>query len=207
MARAMHIRAALRGDLREIMARDTARLGRAIGGSVGETTTTLKDAARVEVRRVFGRTRAGRGARRVSNTIRGRLFEDGEIGRTGLVFSKFGRRQGGEFQDFFLPFVRGATIRPKRARFLYIPLGPRTRRSRARRFTVENTRNLRFIPLDRSRTLIVRQTRTRSTPIALLVRQVRITPRLNFDRLVQRERAKLPRRLLAGLDAQGFGTR
>jgi len=184
---------ALRGDLRREMEAERRAFEAAGKRTTRRHTTGLKTAARAEIVRGFG---GGPRVRRAANAVRDKLFEGGAV---GLVYSKFGRREGGAFVDYLAPHVTGAEIRPVAARRLFIPL-QKGRRARSFRAAVALQKNLRFIRLDRNRTLIVRQTRTRSTPIALLVRRVRIKAKLNFDKLIEREAAAMPETLNRELD-------
>ena len=182
------------------MAAELVALDRAYKGEVTETTNATQQGFRNVVLQSYPVGRQGSRARRkVAGSIRKVLYtKDGPLKGSGLVYSRFGRKVGGRFVDYLLPHVEGETIRPRRGRRLYIPL---QRGARARRFrqSVELQKNLRFIPLKDGRILIVRQTKSRSTPIALLVKQVRVDPVLNFRRVEQQQADLRPGRLVARL--------
>lgn len=108
--------------------------------AVGETTRQVQLGLRREVNSIFRKNaRAGNAIRsvvydnRTATTVRrsgrGRAFaiEGGAAHRSdaaGLVFSKFGRGRGAAYVDYLLPYITGAAILPRTARYLAIPLQP-----------------------------------------------------------------------------------
>ena len=152
--------------------------------AVDETSLTLQKAIRADVDRIFSggtvRLRRGKG-RRVSGAVRRKLFDNRSRGTAALVFSKFGRREGGRFVDYLGPYITGKDIRPRRGRYLVIPLqrGKRNRDPKA-------FRNLHTISVA-GRLYLVRSTRTRTTFMFLLIPRVRITRRLRAARIARRE--------------------
>lgn len=144
-----------------------------------EETTELKLALRSVVGAAFPK-----GGRKVANAIRQKDYTNPD-GAAGLVYSKFGRKSlEGGFIDYLLPFTTGATIRPTRSKYLYIPLqktksGRVSKRNRGFRASVRLQKNLRFVRLTGNRFLIVRGTKTRSTPIALLIPRVKMPKRID----------------------------
>ena len=197
----MRLRLATQGRLAEFMAAEATAIDRGVHKAVSRSTNKLKLAARAEINARYRGSGVVRGGnRRVANAIRGVVFQDGPATSTGLVFSKFGRRDiDGSFIDYLAPFVHGAIIRPGASKWLYIPL-QRGRRARGSRLSESRAKNLVFIPLSGGRALLVRRTRNRSTPIALLVKRVTIRARLDFRREVARARQNLGKFLLEELD-------
>lgn len=201
----MKLQLAIEGSLRAHMDRDARVLARALRAAPAAATDGLKRDARARVRAAFPRSR------RLPNTIRSRLYPSppagsDEIGGAGIVYSKFGRREGGRFVDYFLPHVLGGEIRPRRGRWLYIPLergrraGTITASARRRRLVVGLEKGLRFIPLDGARTLIVKQTRNRSTPVALLIRRASLRRKLDFRSAEASADRRLTAAVLDGLE-------
>ena len=168
-------RALKRADLRTRAAART---------SVAETSLRVQKAIRADVDRIFSggtiRLRRGKG-RRVSGAIRRALFDNRERGTAALVFSKFGRRECGVFVDFLGPYLTGRDIRPRRGRYLAVPLQPGRRNRDPRAF-----RNLRPVAVA-GRLYLVRSTRTRTTFMFLLLPRVRVTRRLKAARTARRE--------------------
>ena len=164
--------------------------------SVNETSRRTQLAIRKDVDRIFSggtiRQRRGKG-RRVGNAIRRKLFDNHARGTAALVFSKFGRREGGEFVDYLGPYITGKDIRPKRGRYLVVPL-QRGKKNRDPR----NIKNLHTISVA-GRLYLVRSTRTRTTFMFLLIPRVRITRRLHAARIARREA-----RAMAGRTRRAF---
>lgn len=176
---------ALEGRLDQQLARDRAAIRQAAAKAVKEVADAQKLAAREVINQRFrGSQRVKGGARRVANAIRAKAYANADGSATGLVYSKFGRRRGGEFVDYLLPFVTGGVIEPRSSKFLYVPLGG-GRRTRQQRRQVSEEKGVEFVPISGGRILIVKRTRTRSTPIALLVRRLRHDRSLDFDRVIK----------------------
>jgi hypothetical protein len=176
----MRLDLALEGRLEERIARDRAVIVKAGAKAAKEVADTAKLAAREVINRRFrGSQRVKGGARRVANAIRSKVYENADGSATGLVFSKFGRRRGAEFVDYLLPFVTGETIKPRNSKWLYVPIGG-GRRNRQQRRQVGREKGVEFVPLSGGRVLIVKRTRTRSTVIGLLVRELRRERSLDF---------------------------
>lgn len=180
--RGPQIFAALSGDLRASIERDVRRFRQASNEATKEHTDKLKGRSRARVRQAFPGGGARRGARRVANAIRGVVRDAGEGFQRGTVFSKFGKREGGEFIDYLLPFVRGAEIRPVNSKWIYIPADGGKRRSRRVRRSSSLEKGLRFVPSGQpGKIYLVKETRSRSTLVAVLVRRLRITKKLDFE--------------------------
>ncbi len=159
--------------------------------SVDKTTRRVQLALRADVNRIFSggtiRQRRGKG-RRVGNSVRRKLFDNKSRGTAALIFSKFGRRQGGQFVDFLGPYITGRDIRPRRARFLTVPL-QRGKKNR----DPKNFGDLHTISIA-GRLYLVRSTRTRTTFMFLLLPRVKITKRLRAVKIARREAAQMGER-------------
>jgi hypothetical protein len=208
------ITAALSGDLKAFMAAEAAAVVRgvrdAVRGQVAET--------QAEARRLVDAGLPGKGRSRPSNAIRSRLYEGGQD-PAGIVYSKFGRREGGQYVDYLLPHIQGATMRPRAGgapdlgRYMVLPVKGVSRRlaavdrSLAR---LDTDPQLALIPLPGGRFLFVRRPRetkrggyrmnARTTLIAMLVRRVDLPKRINLTGLDDRAATSLARRVLAGLE-------
>lgn len=92
--------------------------------AVVQTTTEVKERIRDYIDAHFtGSEFHGNNRRRVSNASAQAAFYDEveERGQyAGLVYSKFGKRDGGGFVDFLLLHVRGGTVKPKSGDWLRI---------------------------------------------------------------------------------------
>lgn len=191
----MHLKAAHRGKLKQFMADEAMRIHAAGKAAVSKTTKGVQAEVRGRVRGGFG----ARGGQRLANTVRKRDYLQDEA---GIIYSKFGSKdEMGNFVDYFVPFLTGATLRPKRSKFLYIPISGSRKTRRTKRVDVGDKKNLAFIPAKHGgRIYIVRKTKTRSTIIAILVPRVRMKQRLNMDNLVSLE--KFPKLYIAELNAR-----
>lgn len=195
----MRITAALSGRLTQEMREEAAHVAEAVRDSVtGETT-----AVQARARGLVDAALPPRGRRKPSNAIRSKIYNDGPGRTRGLVYSKFGRREGGRFVDYLLPHIRGADIRPRNGSFLVLPVKGQSRRmDRIRRDLgrLGEDPKLALIPISGGRYVFVRKTsRNRTVLLAWLVRGVRIDPKLNFAPVVQGAAAGLARRLSADL--------
>jgi hypothetical protein len=196
----MQLRLAVEGRLDEVMRRDSAAIAKTEAAVVKRRTRAFQLDVRTAVRNAFG---GGRGARQVGNAIRSRVYEDGPNKVTGTTYSKFGRGSGAGFVDYLAPFAEGATLRAKSGGWLYIPIDGRGRRGVRQRekIDVADAKNVDFVPsADGRKVYIVRRTRTRSTLIAVLVRQVRIRKSIDVDRLVAAEERAFARDYLGQLE-------
>jgi len=194
------LRAALRGDLQKHMKAERRALDRGVSRGVKETTDELKQDVRSAVRQGL-RGRGGRGD--VSKAIRGTFYpnDDQPASAAGLVYSKFGRREGGQFVDYLKPHIEGATITPERSKWLYIPNERGRKARRNKRQAVALQKNLAFVPVARGKAYLVRRTRTRSTIVATLVRRVRIKDRITIKGAIDTSEAALPKNILRALEA------
>ncbi len=192
------LRATLVGlrTLDDAIKRAELRTRAAARAAVDETSLRVQKAIRADVDRIFSggtvRLRRGKG-RRVSGAVRRKLFDNRARGTAALVFSKFGRREGGEFVDYLGPYITGRDIRPRRGRYLAIPL-QRGKRNR----DPKTFKNLHTIAIG-GRLFLVRSTRTRTTFMFLLIPRVRITRRLRAKKIALREA-----RLMAGRAQRAF---
>jgi len=213
---------ALEGNLKTVMVEEAAAVVRgvrfAVRDQVGETLA--------EARRLVDAGLPGSGRKRPSNAIRSRLYErgrDGDAAPAGIVYSKFGRRQNGQFQDYLTPHITGATMRPRaggtdwdalndKGKYLVIPIKGVSRRvaAPARELRALGTDpQLALIPLPGGRFLFVRRPRekkrggyrlnARTTLIAVLVRRVALPKRINLTGLDDRAATSLAAKVLAGL--------
>lgn len=194
----MRLVAAVQGNLRRRQAEDARVVAQGVPAATRAVTRRAQLAARAVINARFsGSERVRGGSRRVANAVRSRVYEDrGGQQATGLVYSKFGRGRGDGFVDYLLPHVTGAVIRPRRSKWLYIPV-QRGRASRRRRVSERLDKNVAFIPAEGGRKLyLVRQTKTRSTLIAVLVRRVRIDAGLDFGRVAREAERDFGRELV-----------
>lgn len=184
------IKATLTGlkRLDKALTRAEAASRAAARGAVNAVSRRTQLAIRKDVDRIFsgGTVRARRGqARRVSNAVRRKLFDNKDAGSAALIFSKFGRRRGGEFVDFLGPYITGRDIVPRRSRFFTVPLQPGRKNRRP-----QNFKDLTTVSVG-GRLFLIRSTRTRTTFMFLLLPRVKIRKRLRAARIFRAEARKL----------------
>lgn len=193
---------AARGELERHMRREAMAIDGATRAAVETETRQLQLAIRAQVDAVF----PSRGRRKPGNAIRSKVYKREGGGYTGLIWSKFGRTDaGGQFVDYLLPWVQGATLRPQQGRYMVIPVRGTSRRVKRHLRDLARLNEdpkLRLIAGRGGKLFFVRQTRTRSTLIAVLVRRTRIPQRLRFENDVVAAEQALPRTLLRALEAR-----
>lgn len=150
--------------------------------SVSRTSLRVQKAIRGEVGRIFRRNR------RAANAVRRLVFDNEARGSAAIIFSKFGRRDGGEFVDFLAPYITGEDIMPRNARFLAVPL-QRGRRNR----DVSRFKNLEPFEHD-GQVFLIRRRGARTTFMFLLLPRVRITKRLHPVRTARQEAGQMDAR-------------
>lgn len=183
--------AAAARDLRVLIGLKSAAAIKAKDTAVAVTTDQLKTEARKQVVAGFsGQARRFGPARdydRLSKTIQDRLYGVGaESGAAGIVYSKFGKRAGGVFRDYFAPFTTGATQRPRSAKMLLIPFLPIHRRPGAfERFLRREAENINYAPQpDKGRTLIFHGIDPKNRDlVGMFADQVKMPRLLSFDGL------------------------
>lgn len=187
----MPFKAALAGlrRLHRANVREERAMRRATRQGVDETSRAIQRAVRRDVDRIFSgssqQLSRRKTPRRVSGAIRRKLFDNGDRGTAALIYSKFGRRARGRFIDYLGPYITGRDIRPRRGRFMAIPL-QRGRKSRR----PENFDDLRPVVIA-GRLYLVRTTRTRTRFMFLLIPRVRISKRLRARRIAIREAKRM----------------
>jgi hypothetical protein len=101
--------------LEDALRRDAIAIRGASVRAVRQTTTEVKLAIRAYIDAHFtGSNYTGNNHRRVANaSAQEKTFDDvaGQGQYTGLVYSKFGKRDAGGFVDFLLLHVRGGTVK------------------------------------------------------------------------------------------------
>lgn len=196
---------AVQGRLEEHMRAERHGVSRATQRAPARAAVEHKALARAEVRRGLGGSRrAGRRGRNVANAIRHKVFVDGPLQAAAIVYSKFGRREGGQFVDYFLPFARGGTIRAK-GKYMVIPNGGTSRRIKKvfrdlKR--LDDDPKLALIPQPGGRFLFVRHTsRRRTTILAWLIRRFRRRKVLDFEGVADQVEGRFPTILLEELES------
>lgn len=162
------------------------RLHGAARKAVSATTRRLQLGLRAEVQTIFTRNQ------RAANAIRSVVYDNSQgfgnhnrADAAGIIFSKFGRREGGRFVDFLAPYLTGRNILPRRGKFLAVPLRP-GKRNRVPR------PEMKLRPVKTRRGLfLVKQTRTRTLFMFLLIPFARIRRRLRLGSLMANGRTVL----------------
>lgn len=164
--------------------------------SVKDAAEAFKLQVRQQITRGFASARrTGAGVARVANAVRSRLYDEGD---SAVVYSKFGRGRGAAFQDYLLPHVTGAMLKPSFRRFLLIPL--------VKRRTIDRYADRQIIPLGGGRFLLVANRRGKGAGIALAILTPSVRLRARFDfRTPARATGDLFERLfLARLQSRGL---
>lgn len=200
----MELRAALRGDLREILADEERAIARAATRSVRAAAGQARRMIRSQIRRNFA-DRSGRlsgtpledTVRYKSEPRRGTALDATAVVSSRAVY----RRRGQEF-DLLALYDQGATIRARGGKWLAIPTaeaplrGGRggTRRARPSEIKLK----LQFVQTAPSQALLLSRGR-KPRVLYILVRQVKLTKRLDIARAhgsaAQRLSNEFPRQL------------
>lgn len=162
---------------------------RAAHSGVKNITRRVQLRLRRRVNQIFsGGTfkRSSRKGGKVGNAIRSKVYDNRRRGSAGLVYSKFGKKSGGKFIDYLGPYLTGKDILPKKGRFMAIPLqrGKKNRKP-------ENFSDLDVISTG-GKLYLIRNTRSRTTFMFLLLRRVKIRHRLRAAKIARREFKRLP---------------
>jgi hypothetical protein len=136
---------AKRGALERALAREGRAIRAGVKEGIGNATRSAQLKVRSRIDRAFAATGdTARRRRKVGNAIRSKLF-DNRDGAAGFIYSKFGKKgPGGQFLDYLLPFITGAKLGARRAKFLFISLERRraSRRRSSRRVGLDPTLKL-----------------------------------------------------------------
>lgn len=203
---ALRIEAAVRGRLSEHMEAEQRAIRRGINHAVRGATDDLKNETRAAVGRRLSH-KAGRQS--AVNAIRSKFFDNADGTITGLVYSKFGRKDiGGEFVDALLAHTAGATIRPRRSQALFLPVAATLQRRRRTlkgdrlREYLAGLKNVAFIKSSRGVTVVVRRTRNRTHLLGFIVSRVRVPKRIDLDPILAKHERDFPGRLIASIDQE-----
>lgn len=198
--------ASLQGDLREFMAAETKAAERAVSRSINRAAAGLQREMRTQTRRAG----LGQGVEKAWSTTR-YPKRGTSIKAAAIVYSKARR--------IHEAFSADTTIRAKSAKWLVIPLDPAKREgldrgmkhsqgSRPRKWSdVDATirrGKLVFIQYKPDRAFLARPGTRGEKPVAyfLLVRQVRLSKRLDFDGPADRWANRLPGYILSEWERQ-----
>ena len=181
------------GSLKAYMAGEAAAVVAGARVATRRQTEETKNQARAVVNaRLTGSRQFKTGNRRAAQTIRSRYYEDTPA---GLVHSTWGYFEGSRFVDILAVHATGATIVPKRGKFLFIPfVGAGQSRSRQQRRL--DSEKVDIIPLPNGQKLVVTRVRgnRKGLVLGLLTRRVTIPKRLDFT--------SVERDALTGLEAK-----
>lgn len=163
---------------------------RAVGDAVRGSVEDTSRAVQLRVRLAVNAAIPASGARQPGNAIRRRVYRDAEgVGVAAIVYSRLGRREDGRFVDYLRPHAEGAVFRPTDGRkYMVVPVKGVSRRLKQKYRQLDGLGTdpkLRLIPVRGGRLLFVRQTRTRTTLLATLVRRVVVRQTLDVDDVTQ----------------------
>lgn len=143
-------------------------------------------AIRRDVSRIFKKNR------RAANAVRSVVYDNGRgRGAAGLIFSKFGKKSGGQFVDFLGPYLTGRAIVPRNAKNLAVPLQKGKRNRDPSRFKAGELQQISVA----GQLYLIKQTRTRTTFMFLLIPKVTIRRRIRPNTHIKRISRVLPRML------------
>lgn len=195
--------ASVQGDAAATLAAEGANVDRAVKTAVVRQVDESKQDTRGLIDRAFPpRSGAGRAGKRIANAIRGKVYNDRPGKWAGIVFSRFGKKRGGRWQDFFAPHATGATITARAGRSLLLPIASRSKVYAAIAGLKRHDPTVDIIPQRGHGALIVRRRGTRLDIIASLVRKVRIRKKLDMRPVRDRTEAGFVQKLTAALEGQ-----
>lgn len=164
----------------KVMAQLTGRdavYRRAAYRAVVTESNTVKATVRGWAREVFPKSRKAPGA------VRSKVYGTTETGNvTAIVYSKFGIREDGVFKDFLAARVFGTTARPKKGRYMALPIPSDDMSQRAARKRFERlSASGKLTVVDHGgEKFLIWFTRTRSVLVAMLVKSVTFPRRHNL---------------------------
>ena len=203
----MKIRAEVTGGiaaLKDITAREAAAVLAGSQRAVEQQTNKTKASAR----QVISTGLRSSGRRQVANTIRSKYYADTPA---GFVHSTWGYFQGGQFYDILGAHTHGATILPKKGKYLFVPFDIKFRRLFRRE---RNTDRIELVPMKNGDLLVILQA-SRSkvkrgpregTVLGELVRRVKLQKRLDFTNVLQEAGQGLAQKLVVEMDRAARST-
>lgn len=193
----MKLSTLIRGDLVKEMEQERKTALKAINAGVRKTSNDIKTDLRRQVRR------AGLG-KNLANAIRSSIKTKSGLA-DGMIYSKArGKRPGGRI-DLFGVFDEGAVIKTNSKHWLAIPLAPIGRIGNRRIRPSDYAEGvLAFRPTkDPAKAFLVFRRRGRSDePAYLLIKQTRITKRIDIDSTTQKYLPELNSNILKAWDKQ-----
>ena len=199
----MRLKAAITGNLEQVMAEEYALASRAVTAGVGKRTGILKADLRGQI------TRARLGGR-LAKAWRGRVYENDGINAAGFVWSKA--------PQIMRAFDEGVTIRARGGRWLAIPTEHAPRRGKSAGGRSSMTRRispkshvwrnrLRFVPVNPRLALLVerRKGHKKSLVMFILVKQVKLKKRLDVKGAGLAAAKALPRDILEAFERFDHG--
>jgi len=190
--------ASVRSDLARAMAQHGLAVAKEMDRAVTEQAEVTKAQARVKASSTFGP--------RVSRTIGAEIYSSqnsssnkpGEASAT--IFSRWIRKTGSKRSDIWKAYEEGAIIRPVLAKQLLINLA--TRQRRGFRVPWKNNPKFALVPLGQGRKLITRRGKKNQAwgPEAMLVDQVTVKKRIDFDDVRRNADRGLYERVIARLN-------
>lgn len=208
------VTAAIKGELRKRMAEEARFIEGAQRTAVARATRIAQLRIRKVINDAFGGSerQGGRGNNtRVANTIRSKIYPGFRGGFVGVIWSRFGKKEAGQFIDYLIPFVEGATLRP-RGKYLRIQLaksfagvrgsGGRRSASLGKQRVVYRDPSIFTIKLKGGAILVLeKRKRAKPRPLELLVPKVRLPKKLDFAEPLRRAGDELPEELMKALEA------
>ena len=199
----MRLKAAITGNLEQVMAQEYSLASRAVTAGVGKRTDVLKADLRGQI------TRARLGGR-LAKAWRGRVYENDGINAAGFVWSKAPK--------IMRAFDEGVVIRAKGGRWLAIPTEHAPRRgtsaggrsSMSRRISPKSyvwRNRLRFVLVNPRLALLVerRKGSRKNLVMFILVKQVKLKKRLNVKGAGKAAAKALPRDILEAFERFDHG--
>lgn len=195
----LRLNAALRGDLEGFLAGELKAGNRAVGSVMRRHVTKLKQDVRAAI------AGAGLGAR-LGNAIRGSVVVDRNVpmNTRGRVASTALYKRPGGLVDLITVFQEGATITARGGKYLAIPVGA------GKKEKLENLKSedIELLPFRNGKGFVVLRRGARGFGrggggvLFLLVKQVRIKPRLSLDGLADAASAGIEDEIVAEWEKQ-----
>lgn len=182
---------AITGQVQVIRALDNLerRAHGAARHGVSATTRSAQLRLRGQVNAIFSRNR------KAGNAVRSAVYDNGERGVSGVIWSRFGRRAAGQYVDFLGPYISGRDITPRHGRYLAIAF--QRRRGGKNNAKPSQVRGLEPAVVD-GRLYLVRRQGKKVTFFFELVQRVKVTKRLDVKGARRTARLELVKNTLRG---------
>lgn len=185
----MTLQVEVEGDVRLHMEQEAAALRLGSVRAIRRQTQETLRASRAVVAVGLPGTRA-------ASTIRSRFYPDTPA---GFVYSSWGYFSGGRFVDILAAHERGGTIRPRKGGTMFIPFNAKGRGGPGQRFIGK----VDLIPTKKGLLVVTRPGGgRRGVALGILVRQITLRKRLDFDGVERAAETGLVQKLVQDIETE-----